>query len=166
QYVGSLATTGVTISNIDPSTVSIGTTITISGTGFDNRDNKNTVTFAGANNTSIQATVLAATTTSIQATVPTGAVTGPVIVRAFRNGTSTGYAITVLGSNPAPGTISIAPSAVMAGTPSVDVQVAGTAFLTNSVVQYDKNPMATRFIDKTLLVVTLLSSQLNPAIHQ
>src|SRR5438876_1165668 len=57
-------------------------------------------------------------------------------------------------------------SAVVMGTPSVDVQVAGTAFVANSVVQYDTNPMATRFIDKTLLVVTLLSSQLNPAIHQ
>ena len=165
QYVGSLATTGVTISNINPSTVSIGDTITISGTGFSTNKQQTAVTFAGANSTSIQGAVLTASTTSIQAVVPVGAVTGPVIVRAFKNGTSTGYAITVLGSpNPAPGTISISPSTAVVGTPSVDVQIAGTAFVSNSVVKYDGNSIPATFVDQTLLKVTL-GSLSTVAIH-
>src|SRR5438552_1426739 len=165
QYVGSLATTGVTISNINPSTVSIGDTITISGTGFSTNKQQTAVTFAGANSTSIQGAVLTASTTSIQAVVPVGAITGPVIVRAFKNGTSTGYAITVLGSpNPAPGTISISPSTAVVGTPSVDVQIAGTAFVSNSVVKYDGNSIPATFVDQTLLKVTL-GSLSTVAIH-
>src|SRR6266571_5284344 len=78
-----------TISNITPSTVSPGDTITITGTSFcTRRPQQTSVTFAGA----IKGTVLSLSATSIQAQVPAGAVSGPVVVRSCRQ-TSTGYPI-------------------------------------------------------------------------
>src|SRR5207247_10764214 len=107
---------------------------------------------------SVQGAVLTASPASIQAVVPVGAVTGPVIVRAFKNGTSTGYAITVLGSyNPAPGTISILPSTAVVGTPSVDVQIAATDFVSNSVVKFEGITTRAAFVNQTTLPITLLS---------
>src|SRR5207249_16182 len=101
QYVASISGSLLTISNITPSTVKAGDTITITGTSFCTSRPQTSVTFAG-DNTSIQGTVLSISTTSIQAQVPAGAVTGPVTVRSCKQ-TSTGYVITVASSNPAPG---------------------------------------------------------------
>src|SRR5439155_15669902 len=130
-----------------------GATITITGNGISSNQNRTSVTFAGDNNTSIQGSVLSISTTSIQATVPSGAVTGPVVVRSCRQ-TSTGYTITVASSNPAPGTISLSLSSATVAT-SVSESISGTGFITSSVVNCDGLLMPTTFVDSTLLKVTL-----------
>ena len=163
QYVASIAGSLLAISNVTPSTVSSGDTITIAGNSFCTNRPQTSVTFAGANNTSIQGTVLSVSATSIQARVPSGAVTGPVVVRSCKQ-TSTGYAITVDSPNPVPGTISISPSSVTTGTPSVTLQIAGTNFEAQSVVNYDGAAIPDTFVDTTLLRVTL--SSLSTGIHQ
>jgi len=154
QYVASISESLVAISNITPSTVSPGDTITITSSGFCSSRPQTSVKFAGANNTSVQGTVLSVSATSIQAQVPAGAVTGPVTVHACKQ-TSTGYAITVASTNPAPGTISISPSSITTGTTSVTLQIAGTNLMAQSVVYYDSTPVADTFVDTTLLTVTL-----------
>src|SRR5207249_1282554 len=60
-------------------------------------------------------------------------------------------------ANPAPGTISLSPSSTIAGPLSVPVTVhiAGTGFMTSSVVNYDGAPIPATFVDSTLLNVTL-----------
>src|SRR5439155_676856 len=156
QYVASIAGSLLTISNITPTTpVSPGDTITITGTSFCTSRPQTSVTFAGSSNTSIQGSVLSLSATSIQAQVPSGAVTGPVVVRSCKQ-TSTGYNITVA-SNAAPGTISLSPSSTIVGTLSVTVQIAGTGFMRSSVVNYDgaPAPVPPTFVDSTLLNVTL-----------
>lgn len=126
NYVASISGSLVMISSIIPSTpVSPGDTITIKGSGFCSSRPQTSVTFAGANNTSLQGTVLSVSATSIQAQVPAGAVSGPVTVHACKQ-TSTGYTITVA-SAPAPSstpfvnagpnqTISLPSTASLSGT--------------------------------------------------
>src|SRR5213594_2109396 len=154
QYVASVAGTLLTISNITPSTVKAGDTITITGNSFCSARPQNSVTFAGANNTSIQGSVLSISSASIQAQVPSGAVSGPVIVDSCQK-TSTGYSITVFSPNPAPGTISLSLSWATVGTLSVSEGISGTGFITNSVVNYDGVAIPTTFVNSTLLNVTL-----------
>src|SRR5207249_9389431 len=152
QYVASISGSLLTIS-VTPSTVSVGDTITITGDSFCTSRPQTSVTFA-ANSTSVQGTVLSISPTSIQAQVPDGAVTGPVTVRSCKQ-TSTGYVITVASPNPAPGTISLTPSSVTAGTTSVTLQIAGTNLMAQSVVYYDSAPIADTFVDSTRLKVTV-----------
>src|SRR5213594_3434921 len=154
QYVASVAGTLLTISNITPSTVKAGDTITITGNSFCSARPQNSVTFAGANNTSIQGSVLSISSASIQAQVPSGAVSGPVVVDSCQT-TSTGYSITVVSPNPAPGTISLSLSWATVGTLSVSEGISGTGFITNSVVNYDGVAIPTTFVNSTLLKVTL-----------
>src|SRR5436309_520676 len=154
QYVASVAGTLLTISNITPSTVKAGDTITITGNSFCGSRPQTSVTFAGANNTSIQGSVLSISSASIQAQVPSGAVSGPVIVDSCQK-TSTGYSITVFSPNPAPGTISLSLSWATVGTLSVSEGISGTGFITNSVVNYDGVAIPTTFVNSTLLNVTL-----------
>ena len=154
-----------TISNVSPPIVSPGDVVTITlntssaGTGQD------LISFAGPNNSSIQATVLTTSATSFQVRVPDGAVSGPLIVR-MGSRSSFGFPVSVLTPTPPPGTISISPSTAAGGTPLVAVEIAGTAFVPKSIVNYDGNTIYPTFIDKTLLTVNLLGAQLNPGFHR
>lgn len=75
-----------TITNLSPSSGSVGTTVTITGTNFSSTPADNVVSFNG-----VVAVVTASTSTSITTTVPSGATTGPVsvTVEAY-TGTSSG----------------------------------------------------------------------------
>src|SRR5262249_30708795 len=141
-----------------------GDTVTISGSGFSNKPGQNVVTFAGVSNTSIRATILNVSSTSLQVKVPVGAISGPVIVR-IANRSSRGFPVTVVAVNPPPGTIVVLPSTVVPGSPSVDVQVSGTNFISTSQVYYDGKVKPSLYKDKNLLIVTLSTTDLNPAIH-
>ena len=66
---------GVTIDSLSPNNGSIGTSVTIFGTGFSTTPSQNSVSFHGT-----AATVTASSTTTISTTVPTGATTGTVSV--------------------------------------------------------------------------------------
>src|SRR5439155_5326621 len=112
-----------TISNITPSTVSPGDTITITGTSFCTRRSQQTSVTFGA----IKGTVLSLSATSIQAQVPAGAVSGSVVVRSCRQ-TTTGYPITV-GSVVPPPTVT---------PPTVTPPTATGVFAPSSTLQLDK----------------------------
>jgi YD repeat-containing protein len=73
---------GVTIDSLSPNNGSIGTSVTIFGTGFSTTPGQNSVSFNGK-----AATVAASSTTTISTTVPTGATTGTVSVNSV-NGPS------------------------------------------------------------------------------
>jgi len=80
------------ITSFAPASGPGGTTVTVSGTGFNLIASQNTVTFGGA-----AATVVSATTNQLVATVPAAAVTGP-IVATNASGTATSATSFVIGS--------------------------------------------------------------------
>lgn len=67
---------GLTLSQLAPSSGAIGTTVTLTGSGFDPTASNNTVRFNG-----IQATISGASATTLTVTVPAGATPGPVTVQ-------------------------------------------------------------------------------------
>jgi len=73
---GLVASAAITVTGFTPATGPIGTTVTISGTGFDITLPANNAVYFGA----AKAVVTAATATSITVTVPAGATYGPVNV--------------------------------------------------------------------------------------
>ena len=81
-----------TITSFLPSSGSVGTTVTITGTGFDGTTlANNSVTFNGTS-----ATLTSATSTSIVVTVPTGATTGVITVTVNGKSVSTSSNFTVI----------------------------------------------------------------------
>jgi len=154
----------LTVSGLSPSQGLPGTVVTIAGSGFSANAADIIVTLAGANNTSVRATVTAATAASLQAVVPREAITGPVVVRVGTQ-TSTGITFTVP-VNPVPSNVSISPSITSTKILSLDVRINGTGFLPGSVVNYDALAIPCNFIDPTLLVMTLVNPQLTPGLHR
>src|SRR5262249_22254020 len=150
QYVAAGSIDTISISNIQPSTVLAGDTVTITGVDFSPTLGYDVVTFAGPSNTSIGATLISATTTTLKAVVPPGAVTGSVFVR-IGTRSSNGFGVTVLSPSPSPGTIYVTPSPVVPAGSYVDLQVAGTSFVSSSFVTYDSTPLTTTFVNNTLL---------------
>jgi len=67
---------GLTLTQLTPSSGAVGATITLIGSGFDPVPGNNTVTFNG-----VPASVSGATATSLTVTVPAGATPGPVTVQ-------------------------------------------------------------------------------------
>jgi hypothetical protein len=72
----------VIISFTPSATGAIGAQVQIVGYNFGKNRNNSVVTFSGANNSTITATVTSWTDTLLTTTVPVGAVTGPVVVTA------------------------------------------------------------------------------------
>jgi hypothetical protein len=60
---------------------------------------------------------------------------------------------------------SISPASVAFGTASVEIRISGTGFQANSSATYDGAAVRAVFVDSTLLLVSISSSQLNPAVH-
>jgi gliding motility-associated-like protein len=114
-----------------PSSATVGTTVTITGTNFSTNPASNNIKFNG-----VTASVAVSTATSITTTVPVGATTGPIEVTVGCNTvTSAGnFTITV------PGTITISPqptsSTICEGTTvSFSIAASGT---TNIAYQWQK----------------------------
>jgi YD repeat-containing protein len=115
--------TTVSVIAFTPSSGSVGTTVTISGTGFSATPASNTVTFNGTT-----ATVSSASTTQLVVTVPSGATTGTISVTAPAGSDSSSSSFTV-GSSNAPTIASFTPTIGVAGT---SVTISGTNFQTTS----------------------------------
>jgi hypothetical protein len=165
QYVAYVSATSlIQLSSISPSTMAIGDTVTLTGTGFSTTPSTNVVSFRGLSNMTNVAAVLSATATSIKVRVPGGAVSGLVTVRVGTN-SSNGVWATVVAPNPAPGTIYLNPSAIISPTSPFSLSISGTSFVPTSVVKYDGSPLPTTFVDSTLLRVALSGTQLSAAIH-
>jgi YD repeat-containing protein len=118
---GSGGSNPVAISGFTPTSGLVGTTVTISGTGFSPTASQNDVTF---NN--IATAVTTATTTEIVTTVPAGATTGPIAVTSPSGSATSGTAFSVLAASVGPPTISgFTPSITTAGA---TLTVNGTNF--------------------------------------
>ena len=70
-----VAQSGPTITSISPDSATVGSPVTIDGSGFGTNPGSGTVTFNG-----VAATPQKWTTSSITVSVPAGATTGPVVV--------------------------------------------------------------------------------------
>jgi RHS repeat-associated protein len=66
------------ISTIEPTSGAVGTTVTLTGTGFDPVPGNNALSFRGVNNTTVIAQALSTTATQMTVRVPAGADTGPI----------------------------------------------------------------------------------------
>ena len=103
-----------TITKLSVTSGLVGTSVTITGTGFGGSQGNSTVTFNGA-----AATPTSWKSTSIAATVPAGATTGNVVVM-VNGGPSSGVAFTVL-----PNISNLSTASGIAGTP---VTITGSGF--------------------------------------
>ena len=112
----------VSILNFTPKSGPVGTTVTISGTGYSTTASQNTVTFNG-----IPATVTSASLTQLVVTVPSGATTGPIAVTTPTGSatSSTSFTVTTGGPLGAPTITSFTPTI---GTMGTTVTITGTNF--------------------------------------
>ncbi len=110
-----------TITSFTPSSGTVGTTVTITGTNFDSTPANNTVKFNGTT-----AVVTASTATSITTTVPAAAITGTITVTIGVNTATSASNFTVI---PTPTISSFSPSSGAIGTL---VTVTTTDFYGNS----------------------------------
>lgn len=108
---------GASLSSFSPSSGTVGTTVTITGSDFDTTAANNSVTFNGT-----EATVSSSTSTQIVTTVPAGATTGPisVTVNGKEKTFSTDFTVT-------PSISSFSP---LSGTSNTTVIITGTGFST------------------------------------
>jgi YD repeat-containing protein len=121
--IGRYASTTVNVISFVPGTGPIGTTVTISGTGFSTTPASNTVTFNGTS-----ATVSSATTTQLVVTVPSGATTGLISVTAPAGSDASASSFSVA-APPAPTITSFTPTIGVAGT---SLTISGTNFQTTT----------------------------------
>jgi YD repeat-containing protein len=110
----------VSIIGFTPKTGPVGTSVTISGTGFSGTPSLNTVSFNGTG-----ATVTSATTTQIVASVPSGASTGLISVTSPNGSATSASPFTVAAS---PGTPTITGFLPPIGAAGSTVTVSGTNF--------------------------------------
>jgi sugar lactone lactonase YvrE len=153
------------VTGLSPSSGSVGTLVTLSGTGFSPNASENNVTFSGGDNTAVSAPVTNETATSLTVSVPQGAATGYVIVRAGTR-TSIGLMFTVPQLLPKPSISAVSPSTMTLGAASAEIQISGTGFRPVSTTTYDGTTMTCTYVDSTLLLMTLAGNQLKPGSHQ
>ena len=118
----------VSVLSLTPSRASIGSSISIFGTGFSTTPGQNTVLFG-----SIAATVTAASLTQLAVTVPVGATTGPITVTTPA-GTATSPGIfTVISGSELPVITGFSPNIAVSGA---SVTISGSNF--NPTAAYDR----------------------------
>src|SRR5262245_53829014 len=110
----------VAIFGFTPTQGPVGTTVTISGTGFSATVNNNTVTFNG-----VSANVVSATPNQLLATVPPGATTGPISVTSPNGSATSSASFVVTTGSGSPTITGISPSIAVAGSA---VTINGTNF--------------------------------------
>ena len=155
----------LSVSGMAPSSGRAGTSVAIGGSGFSAVAGENLVTFAGLDNRAVRAPIGAATASNLTVTVPAGAVTGYVTVRAGSK-SSIGRVFTVPEDFPRPAIATLAPSSVLVGTTSTDLEIAGTGFRPQSSLTYDGAALPVTFVDSTLLLTTVDSARLKSGIHR
>jgi hypothetical protein len=154
----------LTVSSIGPSVAPPGTSITISGSGFSENLADNQVAFTTSNGIGL-GQVTAATPTSLTVVIPADAVSGGITVRALER-TSLPFRFPVVVPLSGPTIKALTPRYATAGASSVDVQITGSAFASNSYATYDGVPVPTTFIDSNTLVVPISRTQVDPGVHR
>ena len=118
-------TAQLSVLGFSPISGPVGTTVTVTGTGFASVPEQNTVTTGGAN-----ASVVSGTPTQLIVTVPSGATTGPINVT-NTNGSATSsasFTVTPAGGIAGPTITSFTPAVVNVGA---TVTISGTGFSTD-----------------------------------
>jgi YD repeat-containing protein len=116
------SSTQISVLNFTPQSGPIGTTVTISGTGFSATASLDTVKFNGTS-----ATISSATANQIIVTVPTGATTGTIQVTSPAGSFTTSSSFTVTAGILVPTITSFTPTTATAGT---SITITGTNFST------------------------------------
>ena len=120
------------IATLDPSAGLPAARITITGTGFAASASSNVVTFAGARNTRVRATVSGVpSATGLTVTVPTQAVTGPVTVSV--SGKLTNAVPFTIGS---PSLTGVVPASATRGSGNVLLTLTGSQFVGGATVAF------------------------------
>jgi YD repeat-containing protein len=112
----------VSIIEFTPNSGSIGTAVTIYGTGFSTTPSQNAITFNG-----VAAAVASATSTQIITSVPAGATTGPIAITT-PTGTATSSTSFIVGQSGPPTITEFTPTIGVSGTA---VTITGTNFETS-----------------------------------
>ncbi len=110
----------VSISGFAPQSGPVGTSVTISGSGFSNTPSQDGVSFNG-----VSANITSATPTQLVSTVPAGATTGSISVTAPSGSASSPGVFTVTSSNGVPTISSFSPTI---GTVGTAVTISGSNF--------------------------------------
>jgi YD repeat-containing protein len=142
----------VAIIQFTPSHGSVGTTVTIDGTGFSATANQNSVSFNG-----VAASVTSATTTRLVTSVPSGATTGPVSVTS-PNGTAASSTSFVVHASAAPVITGFTPTIGPAGT---SVTITGSNFQSafyNNRVEFNSTIAPITAATSTSITATVPSS--------
>lgn len=132
---GGGGSTAPTITSFAPTTATVGTTVTITGTNFDTTTSGNTVKFNG-----VAGTVTSATKTELKATVPPGATSGPISVETSAGQATSATSLTVTAAGAAPTITSVNPSNATVGS---TVTITGTNFdpiPANNAVTFNGKP--------------------------
>lgn len=111
-------TAGLTITSFAPTTAAPGMEVTVTGTGFDARRNRNRVSIGG-----VSARVVSGTATSLVVVVPATAATGAIVVEPRGGGRATSSASLVVRAMPTLG--SLEPTS---GTVGASIRIRGTGF--------------------------------------
>ena len=136
----------VTILGFSPATGPVGTTVTISGTGFSTTTSDNAVRFAGR-----AAAIISATATQLTVSVPAGSVDGPINVTAPSGSATTSTNFIVAGSSNLPTITSFTPTS---GTPDTTITITGTNF--DPILEYNRVSLNGKSITLTSANTTTL----------
>jgi YD repeat-containing protein len=128
------ASSAVTVVEFSPNAGVVGTTVTISGTGFSATPSQNLVNFNGT-----AAAVVSATTTELRVTVPAGASTGAIGVTAPSGSATSAASFSVLTSTSGPSIIDFSPRVA---APGDSVAITGSGFLTSPALRVNFSPAA------------------------
>jgi YD repeat-containing protein len=133
---GSAGTTSII--GFIPSSGAVGSSVTISGTGFSSTPSSNAVTFNGTS-----ATVSSATGMQLVVSVPTGATSGPIAVTSPSGSATSSSSYTISSSSAAPTITGLSPTTVT--TINGTVAITGTNFdvIANDRVKLNVSPLTT-----------------------
>ncbi|MFZ5446628.1 MAG: beta strand repeat-containing protein [Myxococcota bacterium] len=136
----------------------VGTTVTLSGTGFSPSAASNTVRFG-----SVGASVVSSTGSTLVTRVPAGAVTAPVSVTVAGSSATSATDFVVEQGNPTPQLTTLAPSTALVGSADLPVTATGDGFVDGGVIRVDGTALPTVITSATSLSFTLPAAALATA---
>jgi len=149
---------GPVITSFAPASGVVGTSVTITGSGFLATPSDDVVAFGG-----IAATVTAASATALGTTVPSGALTGRITVTVAGLVATSATDFLVVSPNPVPTLASVSPNQVTAGAPDTTLALLGGGFVALSTAELDGVAMSTTVTGAGALSFVVPATQLASA---
>jgi YD repeat-containing protein len=143
----------VSVVGFTPDSGPVGTSVTISGTGFSSTSSQNSVQFG-----STSASIVTTSTTQIVATVPSGASTGHIGVTSPNGSASSSASFTVTAGTGVPTITGFSPSVAIAGTA---ISINGTNFdplPRNNRLQFNSTPQTVNSVTGAATAATTVPS--------